>query len=366
MVDTTQACCHVNSIKSRHGLKGTHWGQHDGLASQRRTGCFFVTPVCNDTYEMLRVKWLGHMVVHANVQAALALIFHGMGCHGQNGQTRKARQGSQPTGGLHAIHHGHLYVHQDHIKAAIWRALQLLDRVLSMLCQTYLGTSVLQEFAGNLLVDRVVLHQQHGHAFQHLRGGSDGTDTGLCSGCQDGLQGVGQHSAGHWFVQNALELQGLQIATNLVCIKGSDQNQCGLWACGSRSDLAGKLDTVHSWHAQIQQYQRIGTCTRIDQLQRSLARFGMVGLQARHGQHVHQQLARNGIVINHQHLARAKMGSPVVWCLSGCSDDLQIDREPKHGALPRLALDHNLTTHGLHKLFTDRQAQASATVFAGG
>ena len=56
------------------------------------------------------------MVVHACGQAGLFVAFHRVGRHGHNGQIVQTVDLAQGVGGLKAVHHRHLQIHQHHIK----------------------------------------------------------------------------------------------------------------------------------------------------------------------------------------------------------------------------------------------------------
>ncbi|MNN77606.1 hypothetical protein D3C81_1940870 [compost metagenome] len=60
------------------------------------------------------------MVVHATAQRPFSITLHGIGGHGYDRQSGKARLLANVPGGRVAIHHRHLAIHKHAIKVSIF------------------------------------------------------------------------------------------------------------------------------------------------------------------------------------------------------------------------------------------------------
>jgi hypothetical protein len=94
---------------------------------------------------------LGDMVVHAGIDAALAFLRHGMGGHGDDGQVGKAGIGTDPVGGLKAVHLGHLQVHQDHVEGIGARCHDGIEGNPAVVGNADRGADALEQATGDLL-----------------------------------------------------------------------------------------------------------------------------------------------------------------------------------------------------------------------
>ena len=64
------------------------------------------------------VDGFGDVVVHAGIEAALAVALHGVGGHGDDDDAAIGRLGAADLfGGLVAVHHRHLAIHKDEVVA---------------------------------------------------------------------------------------------------------------------------------------------------------------------------------------------------------------------------------------------------------
>ena len=64
------------------------------------------------------VDGLGDVVVHAGVEAALAITLHRVGGHGDDDDVAIGRLAAADLfGGLVAVHHGHLAIHENEVVA---------------------------------------------------------------------------------------------------------------------------------------------------------------------------------------------------------------------------------------------------------
>ncbi len=75
------------------------------------------------------------MAVHAAFQGLFFILLEGVGGHGQNGDggKRLVLQLTDAGGGLIAVHHGHLHVHQHQLVVAGFGFLQHIQRNLAVL-----------------------------------------------------------------------------------------------------------------------------------------------------------------------------------------------------------------------------------------
>ena len=106
------------------------------------------------------------MVVHAGIEATLAIIAEGVGGHGENGHVLPVGQLANGAGGFKAIHQRHLHVHQHGFVATLTGHVQGL---LAVVGKVYGEANRFEQAAGNFLVDQVVLCQQNRHAGCPLR-----------------------------------------------------------------------------------------------------------------------------------------------------------------------------------------------------
>ena len=198
------------------------------------------------------------MLVHARIQAALAVNLQRIGSHGDDGQGGKAGVGAQLARGLQPVHDRHLHVHQHQV---IRLALHLLNGHVAVTGQVHLHACGLQQLLGDLLVERVVFYQQHARTMQ--RGGSHRLRTGWRAGQGQGRitgqrlhQGVEQDRGAHRLDQhigNALHLGG---AHHVFTTKGSYQNQARQFGQAQAAHATRQLQPIHFGHLPVQQDQR--------------------------------------------------------------------------------------------------------------
>ena len=93
-------------------------GRGQFVGSWRSFGRRFAAAAPQHGHEGVGVEGLADVLVHAGVQAGLALGVQGAGGHGDDGQGEAELAAQQPGGGG-AVHHGHLDVHQHGVKAAV-------------------------------------------------------------------------------------------------------------------------------------------------------------------------------------------------------------------------------------------------------
>ncbi|MNC44661.1 hypothetical protein D3C75_935780 [compost metagenome] len=123
-------------------------------------------PTPHRSDEGLWIHGFGHMIDHARLGAALTVLDHGMGGHGNDRDVCVAGRGTNTPGRLETIHLRHLYVHQHRV---VLRCSQHRQRLAAVAGNFHQGTGSLEKLPGNLLVDFVVLRDEQAHSGEHLR-----------------------------------------------------------------------------------------------------------------------------------------------------------------------------------------------------
>ena len=113
--------------------------------------------------QLLLVNGLAQMGIHARRLNGLAVFGAGLGRQCNYGQMRQRRCLANGTRGLHAIHIGHVHVHQHHVKGL---AFENLQRVQAVGSQFHLHAHQIEKIGGHFAVQRVVVHHQHAPAFE--------------------------------------------------------------------------------------------------------------------------------------------------------------------------------------------------------
>ena len=116
--------------------------------------------------QLVGVDRLGDEIVHASVEAALPVVAHRVGGHGDHRQGDPRRHGADRYRRRNAVEHGHLHVHQHQVKAA---GAEQVERALTVFGRAHHHADILQHFRDDLPVDLVVFHQQHVRAVQWLQ-----------------------------------------------------------------------------------------------------------------------------------------------------------------------------------------------------
>ena len=116
----------------------------------------------------LGVDRFAEMAVHAQHQATLPFVGHGVGRHGDDGQVDVALIKAQQPRGFIAVHHRHLQVHQHHAEMPGRTRVDMRYTFLSVAGDIDLHATALHQFYRKLLVDWVVFHQQDAQAGEIL------------------------------------------------------------------------------------------------------------------------------------------------------------------------------------------------------
>ncbi|MNO95999.1 hypothetical protein D3C76_876570 [compost metagenome] len=158
------------------------------MGSTTRSG---VNPLGQGDEHALDVQRFGDMVVHAAGQGPLAIARHGVGGHGDHWQPSPTRLLANPAGCGITIHDRHLTVHQYAVEIIIAR--QQVECLFAMDGHAQLDASALQQFAGQLAVQLIILDKQQPGAMQ--AGHGTGTLSRSFAGPGIGLGGLAEHRA---------------------------------------------------------------------------------------------------------------------------------------------------------------------------
>ena len=275
-------------------------------------------PLLQHLEQALGLDGFGHEVVHPRVQAALAVFGHGVGGHGHDRQLGPLGLAAYPLGRGQAVHHRHLHVHEHQVVVGSGEA---VERKLAVARDVHVQAVVAQQFAGHLLVDLVVFHQQHAGAMQARmravarcrRGSHQARATVAVEHLQHGVQQgggidrLGQHGG------DAL-LAG--VVEYVLAAIGGHQHQPGRLAQGQLRQAAGHFQPVHARHLPVEQHHLERLAEGIgpgDSGQRGVALGAALVGKGQGIELLFQRLDRTLVVVHHQHTApgqlRAREGS---------------------------------------------------------
>ena len=130
--------------------------------------CAARDPAPQDVGEVGVAHRLGDVVVHAGVEASLAVAVHRMGGHRDHRRAAALLAAAQLAGRLVAVHVGHLAVHQDRVVAPRG---ERLERLAPVADDVDAAAAALERASGDDLVDGAVLGDQHERR-RSTRGGS--------------------------------------------------------------------------------------------------------------------------------------------------------------------------------------------------
>ena len=265
---------------------------------------------------------LGQVVLHARIQAALAVAFHGVGGHGDDGQVVEPGFLADGSGGGQAIHFGHLDVHQHQVVVVGRGRLYFCHGIMAVDGGLDLYAGFFQKGQGHGAVELYVIDQQHpgtgdgaeieaagrgrwggaGRAGRAGRAGC-GAEQGLAH-CR--MQGGGADRFG----QNMLQAHLRRLGAEFFVAAGGDHQDAGqASAAVGRLDMAGHFNAIHAGHQPIEQHQVVGGAGRIGLLQALQAGWAAVhhiGLDAKLHQRGVQNFTGTGVVIHHQNALAAQ------------------------------------------------------------
>ena len=162
-IDAKQGGGHIEgrqAVGQAIGRRGR--GKPRGNGCMRRTAARLL--LCKPAIELLDqqpgIDGLGHMVVHAGIDKALAFVVVGVRGHRDDRQLRGRPTGADLPGGGHAVHLGHLHVHQ-HGGIAAARCLDHAAGHCPVLCAVDLQSGIGEQSHGDFSVDLVVFRQQN-------------------------------------------------------------------------------------------------------------------------------------------------------------------------------------------------------------
>ena len=289
------------------------------------------------------------MVVHARLQAGLAVGAGGVGGHGDDGQARQAQLATDAPGGAEAVEHRHLQVHQHGVEAGRL-APQPIERQLAVAGQLHRGALGAQQFLRHLLVDEVVLHQQQAQAAQARR-----ARTGrLCLHGAD--EGVEQHRGGDGLDQQGVEQRraGRRLAALATILSTEHQHQAGRPA--GLTDACRGLEAVQAGHAFVHQHGVewvAGLRGLVQPCQPLRATVGRHGAPAQGQRQASERRAGGGVVVDHQQVQRARIAR-------GGGQAGQPQAEGEAAAFAQAAAQAQFAAHQGHQTLADGQPQAGA------
>ena len=311
------------------------------------------------------------MIVHPRRQDLLPIPGHGVGGHGDHRQVPEARVLPQAAGGGVAVHDRHLAIHEDAVEGRGGQPGQGLGAIVGHLD---LDAVAHQQLPGQLLVDGIVLDQQHpdtgqggpgllgqgialhGAAMAPLAG--EGEDDGVEEG--GGRGRLGEHPGDG---QPGTGLQGL------LPPMGGDHDHRGRMAHRRvRAQGAQGGDPVQARHAPVDEQELEGGALglrRLDTRDGLRTGGGIRHQEAEALQHAPEHLACRLMVVHHQHpqLAQVRwqdqIGQGLLRLFAKAGGEVE-------GAThSRRALHADLAPHHRHQALADGQAQTRAAVAAG-
>ncbi len=312
---------------------------------------------------------LGEEAVHAGLQAGLLVARHGVGRErdDRHAGLARVRKGTDGGGGLKAIHHRHLAVHQHQVEA---RIAHLRHRLGTVDGQHPFLAKLVQHGGGDALIDRVVLHQQHPtQQFPDRRRGvrrRRGAVHRLA--LQHGCQHAPQLGAPHGLAELRHDARrGTRLGID-VRVTGGEPDQPRLALRRVAGDQLGQHQAVHLRQVHVHQHQIKGPT--------GARRVGQRGLGAQavvDPLHVHlpgvqllaQDLATGAVVFHDQHalvgqhrLGRRRRGRRLR------PRQVQVDDEV--GALAGRAVDADAAAHQPKQAPADGEPEPGAAELARG
>ena len=344
--------------RHRHGRAGPHRGVAFAVARQRLV-------------QQLGLERLADVGIHAEHQAALAFVGHRMRGDGDDRQRDVARIHAQDAGRLVAVHHRHLQVHQHDRIETRRMGTNAFQRLLSVVGHLHLRLPAFEQLHRELLVDRVVFHQQHAQARQVGRriGLVRRRHERACIAGQpldEVAQRFGQHRLGYEMARTEF----LGIAVHQLRVVGRDddrQRSSGQRPFVERAQHAGAVQAGHDPVDQQQVVRPAGQLGLIDHGQRALAVLRTVDASGREhadaerAQQVFEREPRVGLVVDHQnphHIGARQCGRG----RGRRHGERKARREDEARAVAGRALDPDRAAHQLDDALGDREAEPGAAV----
>ena len=323
-------------------------------------------------HQVVQVEGLADVIVHADCQARFAVGGHGVGGHGDDGQGELPQILADAGGGGVAVHHRHLQVHQHDVESRVGGG-HGLDRQQAVVGNLHLGTFVLEQFARHLLVVGVVFHHQQTQTRQALSGrrrrqAQAGRGVGVSARIDDG---VVEHRRRDRFDQIAVHQRLFLVAAlrKHLAAMGCDHDQRRHLACLQRlTDQRAGLQAVQARHLPVDEDRIEGGVAVLQAGQGRLAAVGQHDLPAQPLRHAPHQLARDQVVIDHQHVQLDGLAQTQRRHLRAAVfiAHRQLDAEMEAAAATDFAVQPQFAAHQAHQAPADRQAQAGTTEAARG
>jgi hypothetical protein len=294
----------------------------------------------------------GDVVVHAGFAALPALLGHCVGGHGDDGQMAEAGVLADLAGRLEAVHHRHLEVHQDEVEGVGPGGVEGVEGETPVVGHVHGGAQLLQQAAGDELVDVVVFDQQDAQAGQ--RGGAG-------SGLRRRGAAVSPGSAPRRWLRAGGGGGKLEPAVGAW--------EFGLVAEGGQGDEPGRSGGVagRAWRrrrlgrgpAAGRRGGPDGPPKDVEGGGGGVGAFAGVGQL---GEELLEDVAGARVGVDHQHM---QAGRCLGWQRRGRLGAAEAEREAEAAALAGLAADFELAAHQLDQVARDGEAQAGAAEAPG-
>ena len=267
---------------------------------------------------------------------------------------------AQAAHGLEAVHLRHLAVHQHDIEACLG---QRIERLLAVGRECHLATEVLQHHARQLLVDRVVLGQQHAGAAERARrrrvaGGAPR---------QHRSQRLHQFLSTYRLGEEGIDAAGRRDARFRAARDRGQQQYTEAAEQRLASQPRGQGQAVHHRHLHVDhgRVERPAAARRRQQPLDPLATvLGRADVHAGTRQLLLQDAAIGRVVLDHHHAPSLQQRGHSRRRHRRVLTDLQPQLEAERRALALSAADLDTPTHQLDQLLADGQAEPGAAVAA--
>ena len=208
--------------------------------------------------------------------------------HGDNRKLREARVGANPLRGLIAVHAGHLNIHQHEIVRGVPHGLHGFFPILRRI---HLRRRGAQNFARQLLIQKIIFHQQNFGVAQHrrrlggrrrLRGLLFRRHVALLEHVHDGIE---QERLFHRLDEKRIDARFSGLLHDFFPAKGGHHDNRQIAELLMHADAAAGFDAIHFRHDQIHQHQieRRFVDAALQQFQRLCPRTGDCHLKCKRG-----------------------------------------------------------------------------------
>ena len=312
------------------------------------------------------------MVVHARFIRAEAVLAQHIGGHRKDGEGAPARLAPDASGGLVAVHDGHLHIHEDGV---VVRESERIERLLAIVRLVDHKALRGEQLAGDLAVDGVVFDKEQAGAAERGE-----IERGLRTVAAT-LHGVVVHGPPedlHHDIKEVGRVDRLaQDAVHTALVgglrsargSGGEQDNLGHHGeVGKALDDASRGQPIHARHALVDEQEldgRLG-CQVVQ------PHDGLFGARGRgylkgEGREVGcKETEDTGVVVDDEDAEAPHVERDFVTLPALVFVESKHDIEAEGAAHAREAIDGDLSLHPLDQLLADGEAEACAAVAAGG